>query len=142
MKKIFVIDSTIEINCDTVFKALDWYLTKVNPLVGFNRSLSVIGLNEKVEFVEWHSIEEDGPPPKFGWYLGALNPVNHEEAEKDEFAKEGTNAWRKLYGTTKVWYNPDASGSKWWEADPHGPKSIEVGDRITHWASIPECPML
>jgi hypothetical protein len=134
MKKIFVVEYDLEASYDIAFKAVDSYLTDCG--------ITITEITDKIELIEWHSIEEDGPPPKFGWYLGALNPVNHEEADKDEFAKEGTNAWRKLYGTTKVWYNPDALGSKWWEADPHGPKSIEVGNRITHWASIPECPML
>jgi len=69
-----------------------------------------------------------------GWYLAAVSPVNYADISKSQI-----NSWRKEFGTTKVWFNPDAV-AKWYEPNPHGRDSKSVKDRITHWAMLPPCP--
>jgi hypothetical protein len=88
-----------------------------------------------MEQVNWISVE-GRLPQHAGWYLAAVNPENH-----NEISLECSNAWRQRFGCTKVWFNPDAVG-KWYEPDPHGMRSKEIGKRVTHWVELPKVPLL
>lgn len=85
--------------------------------------------------LEWHPISEP-PPRKFGWFAAAILPVNHADIGVAEI-----NEWRSKFGFSKVWYNGNSVG-KWWEPDPHGPRSEAIAERITHWAELPPVPMI
>ncbi len=86
--------------------------------------------------MNWISIH-DRLPSKAGWYAAALNPVNASEVTLSEI-----NAWRKQFGFTKAWFTPRAQGS-WWEPDHViGRDANLVGERVTHWAELPEVPVL
>ena len=85
--------------------------------------------------VEINWIPVETPPKEVGWFVGAVSPINHKDLQ------DKGNSWRKEFGFTKVWYNPD-SVDQWYEPDPHGYRNKPVGDRITHWAYPPKVPIL
>jgi len=88
-----------------------------------------------MEVINWISVEES-LPQKAGWYLAAINPVNYDKSDIDSI-----NTWRKQFGCTIAWFNPDAIG-KWYEPYPHGHGCMDVGERVTHWAELPKVPLL
>lgn len=83
--------------------------------------------------MEWKSIGT--PPIGYGWYAVALNPVNWRDFRGSD--DPAMNGWRKSFGFEKGWLN----GGRWWIADYHGSGSIEVTERVTHWAKLPEVPL-
>jgi hypothetical protein len=83
--------------------------------------------------MEWKSIET--PPIGYGWYAVALNPVNWKDFHgANDPALDG---WRKSFGFEKGWFND----GRCWVADYHGSRSMEVTDRVTHWAKLPDVPL-
>lgn len=100
------------------------------PLKRLEKLITLARLGEKMR---WVPVSE--PPKKFGWYLGAVNPKNYKDLTQKQI-----NEWRKQFGCTKVWYNPDSVG-KWYEPSGTSISPECVGDRITHWTNLLEMPL-
>jgi hypothetical protein len=63
--------------------------------------------------------------------LVVLKPVNFKDFEDE---KE-LNDWIKDFGFEKVWFN----NSKFWSREHTG---IDISERVTNWADIPDVPLL
>ena len=81
----------------------------------------------------WHPVS-DPPKKKFGWYVGAILPVNWKDADPEK-----VQGWRDRFGFDKVWYN-ESSMNRWWFSNRDALRSEPLGDRITHWAELPPVP--
>ena len=86
--------------------------------------------------MKWVSIKEK-IPTESGWYLAAIVPCNYRELPIDLI-----NNWRKKFGCTKVWFNPDSSTGKWFEPDSHGEGMEIIDEYVTHWTVLPEVPLI
>ena len=88
--------------------------------------------------MDWKEIK-NGPEEDCGWFAVAIVPNNHSgTTHEDKTDLSGDNSWRESFGFTKAWFN----GSRWWEPDPHGNRSKEITERVTHWGYLPAVPEL
>lgn len=80
--------------------------------------------------IKWIDIKNK-KPIDFGWYLAVLKPINFKEFENEK----DLNDWIEDYGLEKVWFN---NGEFWNSRKGIG---INITERITYWAEIPNVPL-